>query len=152
MRGEEKLQSRIGDGLHCHQVFGSFSFYVGVGVHLAHVEAEEDEDRRGGHPFTGTVDAFLDFFVGESVVLEVAPEFDCHRVGKFLFDGRRRHYAEAPGLTVVGGGGEGRSVENVVYNGIRHRVRFEAADRAARPQKIVEVNRVRRSGWARSCR
>lgn len=144
VRGEEELQSRVRHGLHRHQVFGFFSFCVGVDVHLAHVEAEEDEDRRGGHPFVGTVDAFLDFFAGEFVVLEVALEFDCHRVGEFLFDGWSRHYAESPRLTVVGGGGEGCSVENVVDNRIRHRVRFEAADRAAGTQKVVEVNRVGR--------
>ena len=37
------------------------------------------------------------------------------------------------------GGGEGRGVENVLDNRIRNRVRFEAADRAASPQKVVEV-------------
>lgn len=54
---------------------------------------------------------------------------------------------EAPGLAVVRGRGEGRRVENVPYNGIRHTVRFEAADRAARPQKGVEIRRGRQSGW-----
>ena len=38
------------------------------------------------------------------------------------------------------GGGEGGSGEKVLDNGIRHRVRFEAADRAARPQEDVEIS------------
>ena len=40
------------------------------------------------------------------------------------------------------GGGEGRSGENVLDNRIRHRVGFEAADRAASPQKGVQVSYV----------
>jgi len=40
---------------------------------------------------------------------------------------------------VRGGRVRGRG-EDVLYNGIRHQVRFEAADRAASPQKIVQVN------------
>lgn len=46
-------------------------------------------------------------------------------------------YDEAPRLAVMRGWGECGSVENVPYNGIRHTVRFEAADRAARPQEGV---------------
>jgi len=38
------------------------------------------------------------------------------------------------------GGGEGCSGENVLDNGIRNRVRFEAADRAASPQKVMQVS------------
>ena len=38
------------------------------------------------------------------------------------------------------GGGEGRSGENVLDGRIRYRVRFEAADRAASPQKGVEAS------------
>ena len=38
------------------------------------------------------------------------------------------------------GGGEGGSGEDVLDDGIRDRVRFEAADRAASPQKVVQVN------------
>ena len=38
------------------------------------------------------------------------------------------------------GGGEDCSVENVLDDGIRHRVRFEAADRASSPQEGVQVN------------
>ena len=37
------------------------------------------------------------------------------------------------------GGGEGCSGENVLDNEIRNRVRFEAADRAASPQKITQA-------------
>jgi hypothetical protein len=40
----------------------------------------------------------------------------------------------------VGGGGVSRSGENILDDGIRHRVRFEAADRAASPQKVVKVS------------
>jgi len=46
------------------------------------------------------------------------------------------------------GGGEGGSGENVLDHRTRYRVRFEAADRAARPQKGVEVSCVRQSASA----
>lgn len=87
MRGEEQLHSRVCNGLDCHQVFGFFSFCVGVNIHVAHVEAEQDEDGRGKNPFAGTGCPFLDFFVGESVSLKVACKLDSHRIREFLFDG-----------------------------------------------------------------
>ena len=46
------------------------------------------------------------------------------------------------------GGSVRCSGENIMYNGIRHRVSFEAADRATSPQKAVQVNRVRQNGLA----
>ena len=39
------------------------------------------------------------------------------------------------------------SGENVLYDGIWYRVRFEAADRTASPQKAVQVSYARQSGW-----
>ena len=46
------------------------------------------------------------------------------------------------------GGGVGCSGENVLYDGVRYRVRFEAADGTASAQKFVQVNCVRQSEWA----
>jgi hypothetical protein len=46
---------------------------------------------------------------------------------------------------MMSGWGVGCSGENVLYNGVRHRVRFEATDRTASPQKILQVNCVRQS-------
>lgn len=44
-------------------------------------------------------------------------------------------------------GGEGCGGENVLDNGISYRVGFEAADRAARPQEVVQLSRAGRRGW-----
>ena len=46
------------------------------------------------------------------------------------------------------GGGVGCSAEDILYNGSRYRVRFEAADGSPSPQKIVQVNCVRQNGLA----
>lgn len=40
------------------------------------------------------------------------------------------------------GGGKGGSEENVLDDGIWHRVRFEAANRAARAQKSMKIHHV----------
>ena len=45
----------------------------------------------------------------------------------------------------MSGGGVRCSGENVLYNGVRHSVRFEAPDRTPSPQKILQVNCVRQS-------
>jgi hypothetical protein len=74
--GEEKLHPCIRHRLHRHQVFGFPPFWVGIHVHVAHVETKEDEHRRGSHPFAGAGDSFLDFFGWKSVVLEVALELE----------------------------------------------------------------------------
>lgn len=148
VRGEEQLHPGACHGLHRHPEFRLLSLFIGIHIHIAHVQIEEDEEGRGSYPLAGTRDSLLDFLGWESVVFEVALEFDCHRVREFLLDGRRRHHAKPPRLTVVGGGGEGRSGEDLPDDGLRHRVRFEASNRAAGPQEVVQVSCAGRSGSA----
>ena len=140
MGGEEELHPCVGYGLGCHQVFGFFTFAVWVNIHFAHVEVEEDDDWRRDDPFAGACDSFLNFILGKIISFEIVCELDSHCVRKFCFDGFILHYGESPGLTIVRGGGEGCSGKDVLDNRIRHRVRFEAADRAASPQEVVEVS------------
>ena len=83
----------------------------------------------------------LDFFGGETIAPKIALEICCHRFGKILFRRLAGDDYKSPRLTVMRGGRERRSGKNVLYDGIRYRVRFEAADRAASPQKVVKVSR-----------
>ena len=78
-------------------------------------------------------------------MLQVALKVDSHRLCEPLLNGQIRYYHKAPGLAVVRGRGKGGRSENVLDNGIGHRVRFEAADRAARSQEAVQISCERRS-------
>jgi len=51
------------------------------------------------------------------------------------------------------GGRERRGGEDILYNGIRYRIRFEASDRTTGTQKAVQVSRREgQSGVAGFCR
>lgn len=112
VRGEQELHPRRSDGLHGHPKFGFGASFVGIRVHLAHVEAEENGNRRGGDAVFRSLHLRLNFFRGNVVAFEIALKVICHRVGEFFSDGGIFQYHESPRLAVVRGRGEGRSGEN----------------------------------------
>ena len=71
---------------------------------------------------------------------QVAFEVLRHRVGKTCLDREIGDDNKSPRLAVMRGGCVRCSGENILNSGIRHRVRFEAADRASSPQEVVQVS------------
>lgn len=73
------------------------------------------------------------FFDGNTILGQVALKVGGHRFGETDLDGWVGDDNKTPRLTIVRGGRIRRGGENIFNNGVRDRVRSEAAYRTPRP-------------------
>lgn len=142
MSRQEELQPRG-----CHRLCAHDGFLGCVNADVGHVAAEDDQGGGFVDAAQGAQNTRLDLGCEYAFGLHVGAHFGGERLAKALSGGGVLDHGKTPRLTVVRRGGKRRSGEQVLNNGIRHGVRFEAADGAAGAQEVAQVS-VRQSGSA----
>ena len=135
MSRQEELQPRGRHGLRAHD-----GFFGRVGADIGHIAAEEDQGGGFVDAAQGTGHTRLDLGFGCALGLHVGAHPGRESRAEALSGGGVFDHSKTPRLTVVRRGGKRRGGEQVLNNGIRHRVRFEAADGAAGAQEVAQVS------------
>lgn len=140
MRAEQQLHARCRNGLDCHYSFRFLTFFIGIGIHLAHVETEQNCSRCRCDSILGAFNLRLYFCGGKTVSCQIALEIHSHRIREFFFDSLCGDNNKTPRLAVVRGGRKRRGGEHVLDTGIRYRIGFEPANGASSPQKGMKIS------------
>src|SRR5574341_661108 len=135
VRRQQELQSSRGDGLDGHE--GLFGRVRADGGHLA---AEQEDDGRFVEPAQGARDARLDLGFACACSLHVEAHLGCQRQAESFSRVWVFYDHKSPRLEVMCRGSKSRSGEDALDNGIRYRVRPEAADGAPRAKEVMKVH------------